>query len=135
MADSILDSVKKALSVDVDYHEFDSVIIMHINSTFATLHQLGLGPLEGFMIEDDTATWESFLFGDNRLISVKTYTYMKVRLAFDPPTTSFGIDAMQKQISELEWRLNVVRENAVYGAPVLPSGGYPGGDILDGGGA
>jgi hypothetical protein len=118
MNESILNSTKKVLGLAPDDHVFDADVIMLINSAFSTLHQLGIGPLQGFMIEDATATWDSFLLGDNRLNSVKTYVHLKVRSIFDPPATSFVLSAMQTQISELEWRLNVVREGVVYGAPV-----------------
>jgi hypothetical protein len=110
VSDSILDSTKKVLMLDADYDAFDMDIVMHINGVFSTLHQLGLGPDEGFMIEDDSAVWGDFLDGDNRLNSVKTLVFLKVRLLFDPPTTSFVLAAQQEQIKELEWRLNVVRE-------------------------
>ena len=111
MDESILNSVKKVLNVPADYSAFDQDIIMHVNSAFSTLHQLGLGPVLGFEIEDDEPTWAAFTQGDPRLNSVRTYVYLKVRLVFDPPTLSFVQESMQRQIGELEWRLNVVREN------------------------
>lgn len=110
MSDSILNSTKKVLGIDADYDAFDPDIIMHINSAFSTLNQLGLGPDEGFMIEDDTTVWGDFLDDDKRLNSIKTLVYIKVRILFDPPTTSFVLAAQQEQIKELEWRLNVYRE-------------------------
>lgn len=108
--DSVLDTTKKILQVDVDYTVFDLDIITHINSVFFTLQQLGVGPSSGFMIEDSSALWANYTLGDNALNAVKTYMYMRVRLLFDPPTTSFAIEALNKQIQELEWRLNVHRE-------------------------
>lgn len=125
--DSILNSIKKILGIAPDYTEFDVDIIMHINSTFSTLNQLGIGPVEGFMIEDDDATWDDFLLGDSRLNSVKTCVGLKVRLVFDPPATSFGITAMENQIKEHEWRLNVAREG------ILVSGDVIGELTIDGG--
>lgn len=107
MSDSILNSTKKVLGVDADYDVFDLDILMHINSVFPTLTQLGIGPVNGFMIEDADATWWDFLGDNPNLNSVKTYVYLRVRLLFDPPSTSFVITAMQEQIKELEWRLNV----------------------------
>ena len=109
VARSILNTIKKALGLDPSYDVFDTDIVMHINSTFATLNQLGVGPEEGFSIEDDNATWQDFLglVETNKLLSVKSYMYLKVRLLFDPPTTSFAIDAMKKNAEEYEWRLNV----------------------------
>lgn len=115
MDDSILNSVKKILGIAADYDAFDTDIIVHTNSVFSTLNQLGLGPKEGFMIEDDSAVWEDFLLGDMRLNAVKTYTYLRVRVLFDPPTTGFTLTALQEQIKEMEWRLNIVREGDEYG--------------------
>ena len=108
--ESILDSVKQVLGIDAADTSFDLDVTMHINSAFSTLNQLGIGPEDGFAIEDDSATWDDFIGSDVRLNSVKTYVYLRVRLLFDPPTTSFVIDAMKKQIEELEWRINVHRE-------------------------
>lgn len=117
--DSILDSTKKILGLDPEYDVFDVDIITHINSAFFTLNQLGVGPVEGFMIEDDTTTWSEYLGGQINLNAVKTYVYLRVRLLFDPPQTSFAISAMEKQIQELEWRLNVHREGVTY--PWIPT--------------
>lgn len=118
MDDSILNSVKKILGIAPDYDAFDTDVIVHINSVFSTLNQLGLGPDEGFMIEDDSAVWEDFLLNDMRLNSVKTYVYLRVRVLFDPPTTGFTLTALQEQIKELEWRLNLFREERDHGAEV-----------------
>ena len=118
MIASILDSTKKILGVAADYTEFDTDIIIHINSVFGTLNDLGIGPIDGFMIEDSEATWEDFLAGDNRFNPVKTYMYLRVRLLFDPPTNSFLVSSLQEQIKELEWRLNVKREERDY--PYIP---------------
>lgn len=120
MADSILVSTKKVLGLDSEYTAFDLDIITHINSAFSTLNQLGLGPAEGFVIEDDSATWDDF-FEDNNPSSIKTYVFLKVRLVFDPPTTSYLIDALNKQIEELEWRLNVTREDLEWVNPDPPA--------------
>lgn len=114
MTESILDSVKKVLGVDKDYDAFDIDILMHINSVFSTLHQLGVGPADGFFIDLDeprTPEWSDFLEGKKNINSVKTYVYLSVRLLFDPPTTSFAITAMENQKKELEWRLNVATES------------------------
>lgn len=118
MAQSILDSTKKVLGVPADYDAFDVDIIMHINSVLATLQQLGVGPAEGFMIEGKEETWEEYLQGNINLNPVKTYVYLRVRLLFDPPTTSYLINALEKQKEELEWRLNVKREEEEWTAPV-----------------
>lgn len=128
MITSILDDVKKALGIASDYTEFDPDIIMHVNSTFSTLHQLGLGPNTGFMIEDNTTQWSAFLSDMSTFNSVKTYVYMSVRYVFDPPQQSAHLQALKESINELGWRLNVAREVSIY--PVAsPSGEV----IIDGG--
>lgn len=116
--DSILNTVKKILGLDPGYTEFDVDIIMHINSIFSTLHQLGVGPADSFSITDDTAVWDDFIGSAKNIASVKSYVYLKARLIFDPPATSFAIAAFEKQVAELEWRLNVVMEGANYVAVV-----------------
>lgn len=104
--DSILTSIKKLLGISEDDTSFDQDIIMHINTVFTILTQLGVGPANGFYIEDDSAIWDDFISNDPRLNSIKTYIYMKVRMMFDPPTIGSVADAINKNISELEWRLN-----------------------------
>ncbi len=112
MDESILTSIKKLLGISEDYTQFDSDVIMHINTVFMNLTQLGVGPEEGFFIEDDSATWSEFADVDTskQLQAIKTYVYLKVKLLFDPPLSSSVIDAMDRQIAELEWRLNVAVE-------------------------
>src|SRR5215510_5934711 len=107
MEQSILTSTKKILGISQDYTAFDLDIITHINTAFSTLTQLGVGPAEGFMIEDDSAVWDDFTTNDLQYNSVRTYVFLKVRYLFDPPQTSYLITATEKQILELEWRLNV----------------------------
>ena len=107
--ESILTSIKKMLGIDEEYTHFDADIIMHINSVLMILTQLGVGPAEGFMIEDDTSTWVDFMPEANaaQLHAVKSYIFMKVKLIFDPPLSSAVIESMYRQIAEFEWRLNV----------------------------
>lgn len=105
--DSILTSIKKLLGIAEEYEHFDPDIVMYINSAFSVLTQLGVGPEEGFRIEDASKTWSEFLYDDPRLEFVKTFIYLKVRLAFDPPLSSAVMEAINRQISELEWRINV----------------------------
>lgn len=107
---SILISVKKSLGVDDGYNAFDADILMFINSVLSTLNQIGVGPENGFRIEDEAATWDELLDGDNRLNNVQTYVHLKVRLLFDPPATSFAIAAIQEQARELEVRIYSVME-------------------------
>lgn len=111
MASSILTTVKKSLGLPEDYSAFDPDVILFINSVLANLNQIGVGPTDGFAIEDNVATWESFLQGsDPRLNNVKAYVYLKVRLLFDPPATSFAITAMESQAKELEFRIYTTAE-------------------------
>lgn len=119
---SILRSTKKILGIDADYTAFDADIMTHINTVFSILSQLGIGPTTGFMIEDDDDTWDAFLGDDPNLNAVKTYVYLRVRLLFDPPTTSYMITSMQEQIKELEFRLNVYREFTTWvdPTPIVP---------------
>ena len=107
--ESILTSIKKLLGMDPTFVAFDEDIIMHIYSAFSSLSQLGVGPVEGFSISDAESKW-NFFVADNRLNSVRTYVYYKVRLAFDPPATSYAIAAMERMLKEEEWRLNVQAE-------------------------
>lgn len=107
VTESILDSTKAALGIVPTYDAFDNQLIMYINTAFSTLHQLGVGPDEGFFIEDNTATWTDFLNGKRLLNMVITYVHMSVRLMFDPPANSFVTTAMKEQMKELEWRINV----------------------------
>jgi hypothetical protein len=120
METSILTSTKKNLGIPEDYTVFDLDVITHINSAFSTLTQLGVGPPEGFMIEDASAVWTDFIVDDFQYNSVKTYIYLRVRQLFDPPTTSYLISAFKEQIKELEWRLNVHREETGWVDPDPP---------------
>lgn len=113
MENSILTSTKKILGVAANYTTFDPDIITHINAALSSLNQLGIGPTLGFGIEDDSAVWAELTLPLNQLSMVRAYIYMKVRMMFDPPTTSFHIEAMNKQIAEFEFRLNVNRENLI----------------------
>lgn len=106
----ILDSTKKVLGIDPSYPAFDQDLIIHINSVFATLHQLGVGPAEGFAIVDKTSKWQDFIGTKTILNSVKSYVYVKVRLMFDPPTTSFLQETFNQLAAEFEWRLSVAAE-------------------------
>lgn len=119
MSSSILTSVKKNLGIEESYTTFDADILMHINSALAILTQLGIGPENGFTVEDATTTWATIIGTDAQLNGVKTLVYLKVRLLFDPPTTGYLIDAMNKQIEEFTWRLSVYREETAW---VDPSG-------------
>lgn len=110
MEQSILTSTKKILGIAENYTVFDLDIITHINSAFSTLTQLGVGPAEGFMIEGAEEKWDDYIVNDFQYNSVKSYVFLKTRMLFDPPQTSYLITASNEQIRELEWRLNVHRE-------------------------
>lgn len=129
MADSILDSTKKILGLDSSYTPFDLDVITHINSVFAILGELGIGPSDGFMIENSIPTWDDLIVPSNQRNMIRTYMFLKVRMLFDPPTTSFLIEAMNKQIEEYEWRLREMREfallEALGGNVVIVDGGGP----------
>jgi hypothetical protein len=117
MEQSILTSTKKILGIAADYTAFDLDIITHINAAFSTLTQLGVGPAEGFMIEDAEAEWYDYIEDDIQLNTIKSYVFLKVRQLFDPPNTSYLIEAMEKQIREFEWRLNTNRESTEWVDP------------------
>lgn len=111
--DSILISVKKALGISEDDTNFDVDVILNINSALMILCQLGIGPDTGYLITDDTATWEDFLGDRLDLEAVKIYVYLKTRVTFDPPTSSALLDSIERQLTQLEWRLNVQAEGGV----------------------
>ena len=104
--ESILTSVKKLLGITPECTNFDSDIIMHINSVFLILNQIGVGPSKGYRITDEFNTWDEFIPEDNpRLEAVKSYMYMKVKLLFDPPSSSSVMESTNRLLSELEWRI------------------------------
>lgn len=126
MSQSILDSTKKSLGVPTDYDVFDPDIIMHINTVMSTLYQLGVGPTTPFTIDDNSETWEQFLAEDTSVLAmVRSYVYIRVKLLFDPPTTSFAIDALKKTAEEYEWRLNVQAEGVNHVHQIERTGTLP----------
>lgn len=110
METSILKSTKKILGLADDYDAFDLDVITHINTAFSTLTQLGVGPDAGFMIEDDSSEWSEYIDSGPQLNQIKTYVYLKVRMLFDPPATSYLIAAFERQLEEVVWRINILRE-------------------------
>lgn len=108
MDESILTSIKKLLGITEDYQHFDQDLIMHINAVLMTLTQIGVGPVGGMLITDDSTTWEEFAGEVTDLGGIQSYVYLKVKLLFDPPQTSSVVEAINRQINELEWRLNFV---------------------------
>ena len=110
MTNSILNDIKKLLGIDNTYTEFDTDIIIHINSVFMILNQLGVGPESGYRITGSLNTWSEFTDNEYEMESVKSYIYLKVRMMFDPPQSSALMQAMNEQIKEFEWRLNVAND-------------------------
>lgn len=111
ISESILTSIKKLLGIDENYTHFDADIVMHINSVFSILTQMGVGPANGFSISGKDETWSAFITDKPNIFSlVKSYVYMKVRLLFDPPLSSAAIESINRQISEFEWRLFVAAD-------------------------
>lgn len=113
MEDSILTSTKKILGLAEQYTAFDLDVTTHINAALSTLSQLGVGPTAGVFIQDASTNWSDLGIPANQLSMVRTYIYLKARMLFDPPTTSFHIEAMNEQIREHEWRLTVLRDEAL----------------------
>lgn len=110
-ANSILLSIKKLLGLTEDYDSFDQDLIIHINSVFASLNQMGVGPESGFAITGSNEIWNDFFeYVDEKLQnSVKSYVYLKVRMLFDPPTSSVQMNAIENMAKEYEWRLYVLK--------------------------
>ena len=99
------------MGIDESYTHFDPDIIIHINSVFSILTQMGVGPANGFSISGKDEIWSGFIQDKPNIFSlVKSYVYMKVRLLFDPPLSSAAIESINRQISEFEWRLFVAAD-------------------------
>ena len=110
--ESILTSIKKMLGITEDYKQFDTDIIIHINSVFADLAQMGVCPSTGFAIEDETAIWEDYISDNLLLQSVKSYMKLRLQLLFDPNSVgSSTLAAYERQIAQWEWRLNIQAES------------------------
>lgn len=108
MDESIFNSIKALLGPDASYEVFDQDILIHINTAIAVLTQLGVGPASGFMVIGPDETWSDFIGNDDKTLNmVKTYIYMKVKMAFDPPVNSSVLTAYQEACKEYEWRLNI----------------------------
>lgn len=107
MNDSILDTIKKMLGVDPSYTQFDEDIVVLINSAFSNLAQVGIIPNSGYRIESSSNTWDEVLGEHLNYDNLKSYIYLKVRVLFNPPSTSFALQAIQDEIKELEWRIYI----------------------------
>lgn len=110
--ESILQSIKKVLGLPSEYTAFDLDIVMHINSVFSTLYQLGLGVEDQFSITDGNDTWATMFTGYKGVATIKSYIGMRVKQIFDPFQTGFATDSYDKQIKEMEWRINVALSSA-----------------------
>lgn len=104
--DSILNTIKKACNVAEDDTSFDADLIMYTNSVFMNLSQIGMTQADNFSIAGPSTTWDALLPEDDSLIAVQTYISLKVRTLFDPPASSAAMEAINKTIAELEWRIN-----------------------------
>ena len=135
MEHSILNSTKKVLGIDPSYTAFDQDILTHINAVFSTLQQMGFGTVaESFYIEDDQPVWTDFEADPLVINHIRTYVYLKVRMYFDPPATSFVLTAMEKQAEELEFRLSLARESVAWTNPDPADPEYePPPGVIDGG--
>lgn len=110
--ESILTSIKKMLGIAEDYTHFDADIITHINSVFADLAQMGVGPSRGFRIDDSTDIWDDFVSDNMLLNSVRSYMELRVKILFDPNAMgSSTLAAYERQIQQWEWRLNIAAES------------------------
>lgn len=112
--DSILQSIKKLLGPGAEQTEFNQEILMDINGVFFELQQLGVGPEEGFAIYDETAKWVDFTTNKKILSVLKPYMYLKVKLIFDPPTSSSVLASFENMVNRFEWRINVAAESPGY---------------------
>lgn len=108
--DDILNSIKKQLGIESEYEYFDQELIININSAFMTLTQIGIGPISGFFIIGNDEKWSDFIGDDKTIEAIKTYTYLYVKLVFDPPANSFLIDSFNRTLKEIEWRLLLNKE-------------------------
>lgn len=116
MEDSILISIKGMLGIDKDCDGFDQEIMIFINSVFSTLYQIGFDPAKNYRVESVESKWTDILNDDPDLVDlIKPYTYMKVRLQFDPPTSSFVLESFRKEIDQLEWRIQAQAEGGFDG--------------------
>lgn len=112
MYDSILTTIKNMLGIEEDDKSFDTELCLHINSALGVLRQIGVGPTDGFSIFHDTSVWSDFT-QEPYVDLVKEYVFLKVKSVFDPPSSSTAVEAINNMAKELEWRINVERENSL----------------------
>lgn len=114
---TILEDIRHAIGLGDEHTFFDSDLIMHINSTFDVIHQLGAGPITGFTIQNGTETWDDYFAGHETIEFIKTYVYISTKLVFDPPQNSFLVKALEDKQKEYEWRINVAAESKFWKTP------------------
>lgn len=119
MSDSILDTIKEMLGIDVAVTAFDTEITIHLNGAFMVLTQLGAGPNSGFFVVDKTTKWSDYLGTETTLEAVKTYLFLKVKIVFDPPERAAVLEAYKSQINELEFRIGIQAEGGSTNAPTV----------------
>lgn len=134
MSDSILTTTKKALGLAADYDAFDPEIVMFINTVFSRLDDLGVGPEGGYAIEDENDLWSTYLNDDPILNRIQSYMYLRVKMLFDPPTTSFLMNAIDAQIDKMEWLINAHWERDNWVDPTISDEDLAKYDILVDGG-
>lgn len=117
--ESILISIRKALGIEENYSGFDSEIIFAINTTIMFLHQLGVGPTNGFVVTGIDEVWNDLFNGIPNIEGIKSYILLKTRLEFDPPTNSFLLEAIKSQIGELAWRITVQADGILKSNDIL----------------
>lgn len=117
--DSILTTIKKMLGIHEEIEDFDMDLIVFINSALAELHQLGIGPKDGFQISGKEETWKQLYNGRKIFNDIKTYVFLKVKIIFDPPQVASLNTAYEKQLKEVTWRLNTKREDEEWTRPEL----------------
>lgn len=119
--DNILVSIKKMLGIEPDVNAFDDTLLAQINTVISVLGQLGVGPESGLYVGDES-TWADLIGEDNRLLMVKTYVQTKVRMLFDPPSSSAAMDAADRFLKETEWRILAVTDYSAGGKSGITEG-------------
>ena len=111
-SDSILNTIKKMLGLDPEYDAFDQELVVFINTALSNLHQIGVGPVNGFMINGSEESWSELLPSETKTIiqNVKSYIYITVKMLFDPPGATNHSNALSESLKELTWRISVKRE-------------------------
>lgn len=113
--DSILNSIKELLGIPAEQLNFDTEVIIHINSAFSDLYDVGVGPSEAFVIQDENDMWDDFLQGSVNYENAKQYVYISVKIVFDPPASAAALAALERRLDKLEWKLKEKAETTKNG--------------------